>query len=66
MWQRKPIVETLMKRDGISRSEAEALKSEAKAELEEILNSGGLEEAFDICYYHFGLEPDYLDELLDF
>jgi len=66
MWKRKPIVETLMKRDGISRSEAEALKSEAKAELEEILNSGGLEEAFDICYDHFGLEPDYLDELLDF
>jgi len=66
MWQRQPIVETLMKRDGISRSEAEALKSEAKAELEEILNSGGLEGAFDICYDHFGLEPDYLDELLDF
>jgi|11_taG_2_1085331.scaffolds.fasta_scaffold23670_2 hypothetical protein len=69
MWQRKPIVETLMKRDGISRSEAEALKSEAKAELEEILNSGGLENlhlAYDICYDHFGLEPDYLDELVDF
>jgi hypothetical protein len=67
MWQRKPIVETLMKRDGITRSEAEAIKRDAKAELEEILeNGGGLEEAYDICYDHFGLEPDYLDELLDF
>jgi len=69
MYERESIVKTLMKRDGISRSEAEALKSEAKAELEEILNSGGLENlhlAYDICYDHFGLEPDYLDELLDF
>lgn len=67
MHERESIVKTLMKRDGISRSEAEALKRDAKAELEEILESGGgLEEAYDICYDYFGLEPDYLDELLPF
>ena len=51
MYERESIVKTLMKRDGISRSEAEAIKRDAKAELEEILeNGGGLEEAYDICY----------------
>ena len=67
MHERESIVKTLMKRDGISRSEAEAIKRDAKAELEEILeNGGGLEEAYDICYDYFGLEPDYLDEIMPF
>ena len=67
MHERESIVKTLMKRDGISKSEAETLKRDAKAELEEILeNGGGLEEAYDICYDYFGLEPDYLDEIMPF
>ena len=67
METRQPIVETLMKRDGITRSEATAIKRDATEELVQILeNGGGLEEAYELCYDYFGLEPDYLDELLPF
>ncbi len=67
METRQPIVETLMKRDGITRSEATAIKSDATKELIQILESGGgYEDASELCYDYFGLEPDYLDELLPF
>ena len=67
METRQPIVETLMKRDGITRSEATAIKRDASEELIEILESGGgYEDACEICEEYFGLEPDYLDEILPF
>ena len=67
MEERQSIVAILMERDKITKKEAEALKREAKAELDELLdNGGGICQAEDICYEYFGLEPDYLEELLDF
>jgi len=58
------IKEILMRRDGISESEAEDLINDAKEELYELLEQGNTEEAHDICQTHFGLEPDYLMELI--
>jgi len=58
------IKEILMRRDGISESEAEDLINDAKEELYELLEQGNTEEAYDICQTHFGLEPDYLMELI--
>lgn len=60
--KRKGIVETLMKRDSLSRYEAEELCFEASDELQRRLVSG--ESPFDFCAEMFGLEDDYLDELL--
>lgn len=62
------VVETikmvLMRRDGMSRVEAEELISEARDQLQEYLEDGDLEAAENICEEFFGLEPDYLMELL--
>ena len=51
-----------MRRDGMSEEEAEDLIQEVREDLMERLEDGEL--PFDICAEWFGLEPDYLDELL--
>lgn len=53
----------LMRRDGMSAEEAEDLIEEAKEDLLERIE-GGDPSAHDICQEYFGLEPDYLMELL--
>ena len=63
--ERYSIVETLIRRDGITRDEAELLVLDAREELRELLEEGNFVEAEDICLTHFGLEPDYLPDLLD-
>lgn len=52
----------LMKRDGLTSEEADEQIAEAKAELKDRLAQGDM--PFDICEKHFGLEPDYLEELI--
>ena len=59
---RPSIKQVLMRRDGLSEAEAEDLIFEAKEDLFQRLEDG--EMPFDICADWFGLEPDYLDELL--
>ena len=54
----------LIKRDGYSPEEADALIAEAKDEMYNRLSNGDMESAYDICEEYFGLEPDYLDELI--
>ena len=52
---------------GIVEDEADAREEirEAKSDLLEIITSGDdLENAFDFCQDRWGLEPDYLDELI--
>ena len=56
------IKEVLMKRDGFSEMEAEDLIEEAREDLNERLEAG--EIPMDICAEWFGLEPDYIDELI--
>lgn len=59
---RYSIVETLMKRDGISREDAEEIKDELRNQALEYASQGLLGSALDIMY-EVGLEPDYLDDL---
>ena len=56
------IVETLMKRDGLERWEAEDIKDELKQQALAYLADGDIMNAMDIMY-EVGLEPDYLDDL---
>lgn len=59
---RESIKEVLMKRDRMTKEEAEDLISQAIEDLHERLTKGEMPE--DICMEWFGLEPDYLDELI--
>jgi hypothetical protein len=56
------IVQILMERDDMTEEEAQELFDEAKDDLNERLGRG--EMPFDICEEYFGLEPDYLDDLV--
>lgn len=59
------IKQVLMKRDGLDETEAEERIDEAKEQLLECLERGGtLCEAEEIIKDEFGLEPDYLWELM--
>lgn len=60
----RSVKKVLMERDGMRETEAEELIKEAYEDLQERVASG--EYAYDICEEYFGLEPDYLDELLLF
>jgi len=56
------IKQILMRRDNLTADEADEQIAEAKEELLQRLERG--EPADDICEEFFGLEPDYLMELL--
>lgn len=58
------IKEILIRRDGISELEAEDLINQAREALEECLVFGDFETAENICEEYFGLEPDFLMELM--
>lgn len=58
------LVETLIARDKISREQAEADIAECKAEMLEAIDSGDFFEAEEIFAEWFGLEPDYMFEIL--
>jgi hypothetical protein len=57
----KPI---LMERDGLTSEEADEVINMAVQELKYLLDNGEEEEAYDICEREFGLEPDYIDDLI--
>lgn len=58
------IVDILIKRDGLTRREAEMLVQDAKTEFNELMASGDMFSEMDsFCYDWFGLEPDYLEQL---
>ena len=52
-----------MERDGLEKDEAQEIINDCKQELYARLENG--EMPYDICAEFFGLEPDYLDQLLD-
>jgi len=60
----KTIKEILMQRDGMSSTEADLDIKLAKETLAEYVEDGDLESAEDICCEFWGLEPDYLMELM--
>jgi len=59
---RESIVKVLMNRDGLSKEEAVAQVKECQADMMQRLEDG--EMPYDICEEYFGLEPDYLDDML--
>ena len=61
---RESIKQILMRRDGNSESEADERIRICKDELYELLEEGDADYAYEVCADHFGLEPDYLDELI--
>lgn len=56
------IKKVLMERDGMTSDEADADIAAARSALHERLTEG--EMPYDICSDWFGLEPDYIDELM--
>ena len=54
----------LMERDGISESEADSLIQEASSAFYEYLDNGDLMEAEDVLSDFFGLEPDYIMDIM--
>jgi len=58
------IKEVLIKRDGMLGDAADELIEEAKEQLTKYLTDGDIDLAERICEEYFGLEPDYLDELM--
>ena len=58
----KTLKEVLMERDGLTSEEADQQISEARENMYQRLSEG--EMPFDICEEEFGLEPDYLEDLL--
>lgn len=59
---RETLLQVLMRRDKITEAEAEDCIEDARVDLSERLEIG--EIPFDICEEWFGLEPDYLDNLI--
>ena len=60
------ILQVLMTRDSFSEEDALDLIMEARAELNDYLEEGNTTCAENICSDYFGLEPDYLDDLLSY
>ena len=59
------IIEILMRRDNILRIEAENILNDCVDELQEAVYRGDYLEAEDIIASYLGLEPDYLDIILN-
>ena len=55
----------LMKRDAMSEDEADELIFDAFCALNDYLAEDDQESAYNVCEEFFGLEPDYLDELMN-
>lgn len=62
----KTIKQVLIERDRMTAEEADELIAQAKAQLEEYLEEGDFAGYENICEEFFGLEPDFLDELMEY
>ena len=58
------ILSVLMTRDKMSKQAALDMIDDAKEALQDYLEQDDIESAEDICAEYFGLEPDYIFELL--
>ena len=56
--------QTIMQKYDWDENEADSAIEEAKTMMDEYLNDGDQESAFNICEEMFGLEPDYLFDIL--
>ena len=53
-----------IEQQGYSANEAELMIAEATMEISELIADGLFDEAYSYCADNFGLEPDYLDDLI--
>ena len=60
------VVEILMKRDNISKSEAEALVERTREEIEEYCAQGMYDTAEEAIYENLGLELDYVSDIMGY
>jgi len=58
------IKQVLMRRDGMSEEQADNQIEAAKENLHDLLSRGEMSAAEYICEDWFGLEPDYMMELM--
>ena len=58
------IKQVLIRRDNMTSDEANDLIAEAIEAINDYLDDNDLDSAHNICSEYFGLEPDYLDELI--
>ena len=58
------IKKILMDRDKMSANDADALIEEAKEAFECYIDESDLLSAYEVCQEFFGLEPDYIMELM--
>jgi hypothetical protein len=58
------ITEVLMRRDGLSEEDAKREVDDFRADIEDSIMSGNLEDIEDALMNDLGLEPDYLMDLL--
>ena len=62
--QRRTIKQVLMERDDLSGEDADNLIAEGKEAFYTAVDEGDMEAAECICEDYFGLESDYIDELI--
>ena len=58
------IVKILMRREDLTREEAEDWVNETREMMEDAIANGDYEEAEDILASELGLEPDYIPDIL--
>ena len=58
------ITEVLMRREGLSEEDAKREVEDFRADIEDSIMSGNLEDIEDALMNDLGLEPDYLLDLL--
>jgi hypothetical protein len=58
------IAKVLIERDGLTEAEAKERIEEAREALHSYIEAGNLFDAEEVCSEYFGLEPDYIDELM--
>jgi len=58
------IKQILIRRDDMTSAEADDLIKDAQKALNHALANGRMQDAEEICEEYFGLEPDYLMELI--
>ena len=58
------ITEVLMRRDGLSEEDAKREVEDFRADIEDSIMSGDLEDIEDALMNDLGLEPDYLMDIL--
>lgn len=58
------VTNVLMRRDGLTREEAEIQKQATREMIWDALADGDYDDIEDIMYGELGLEMDYIDEML--